>query len=47
LQDRVLFGSDYPFLTPERWMDDFAKAGFRPEVHEKILLLNAKRLLNL
>ena len=47
LQDRVLFGSDYPFLTPERWMNDFEKAGFRPEVHEKILLLNAKRLLNL
>ena len=20
LQDRILFGSDYPFLTPERWL---------------------------
>ncbi len=47
LQDRVLFGSDYPFLTPERWMRDFEKAGFKPQVHEKIMLLNAKRLLNL
>ncbi|MBI1823396.1 MAG: amidohydrolase [Nitrospirae bacterium] len=45
LQDRVLFGSDYPFLTPERWMVDFEKAGFKPEVREKILLTNAKRLL--
>ncbi len=45
LQDRILFGSDYPFLTPDRWLADFEKAGFKPEVHEKILLLNAKRLL--
>jgi predicted TIM-barrel fold metal-dependent hydrolase len=47
LQDRVLFGSDYPFLTPERWLSDFEKAGFKPEVREKILLQNAKRLLKL
>ena len=47
LQDRVLFGSDYPFLTPGRWMEDFEKAGFKPEVREKILLKNAKRLLKL
>ncbi|MBI3805653.1 MAG: amidohydrolase [Nitrospirae bacterium] len=47
LQDRVLFGSDYPFLTPERWIADFEKAGFKPEVREKILLGNAKRLLGL
>jgi len=47
LQDRVLFGSDYPFLTPERWIADFEQAGFKPEVREKILLNNAKRLLNL
>lgn len=45
LQDRILFGSDYPFLTPDRWLADFEKAGFKPEVHEKILLLNAKKLL--
>lgn len=47
LQDRVLFGSDYPFLTPERWLADFEKAGFKPEVWEKILLTNAKRLLGI
>ncbi len=47
LQDRVLFGSDYPFLTPERWIADFEKAGFKPEVMEKILLQNAKRLLGI
>ena len=47
LQDRVLFGSDYPFLKPARWIADFDRAGFKPEVREKILLANAKRLLGL
>lgn len=47
LQDRVLFGSDYPFLSPERWIADFEKVGFKPEIWDKILLENAKRLLGL
>src|SRR5215472_16803566 len=34
LQDRFLFGSDYPFITPQRWMKDFeaVKIEFKPEV---------------
>lgn len=47
LKDRVLFGSDYPLITPERWMKDFQEAGFRPEVHQGILKDNAVRLLGL
>ncbi|RZU00735.1 hypothetical protein EV670_1447 [Rivibacter subsaxonicus] len=47
LKDRVLFGSDYPLITPERWMKDFLEAGFRPEVHQAILKDNAVRLLGL
>lgn len=47
LQDQVLFGSDYPFILPDRWLADFEAAGFRPQVHEKILLLNARRVLGL
>jgi uncharacterized protein len=46
-QDKVLFGSDYPALTPERWLSDFEQAPFRDEVRPKILLENAKRVLNL
>ena len=34
LKDRMLFGSDYPLITPERWMKDFGEAGFKPAVHE-------------
>ena len=47
LQDQMVFGSDYPFITPERWLADFEEAGFRPAVYEKILLLNARRALGL
>lgn len=47
LQDRVLFGSDYPFITPERWLGDFEAAPFRDEVRPKILRDNAARLLRL
>ena len=47
LKDRVLFGSDYPLITPERWMKDFQEAGFKPEVMPGILKDNAVRLLGL
>ncbi|HLG16911.1 MAG TPA: amidohydrolase family protein [Blastocatellia bacterium] len=46
LQDRVLFGSDYPFIMPERWLGDFdSLEGFSPEVRKKILFDNAARIL--
>jgi predicted TIM-barrel fold metal-dependent hydrolase len=47
LQDRVLFGSDYPFLTPDRWIAEFEQLPFKPEVREKILRTNGCRLLGL
>lgn len=47
LKERMLFGSDYPLITPERWMRDFAEAGFREEVKPLILKENAVRLLGL
>jgi predicted TIM-barrel fold metal-dependent hydrolase len=43
----MLYGSDYPFITPDRWMKDFMEAGFRPEVHELILKDNAIAALRL
>jgi predicted TIM-barrel fold metal-dependent hydrolase len=43
----MLFGSDHPLITPDRWMKDFAEAGFKPEVHQLILKDNAVRLLGL
>ena len=43
----MLFGSDYPLITPERWMKDVQDAGFKPEVMPGILKGNAVRLLGL
>jgi predicted TIM-barrel fold metal-dependent hydrolase len=47
LQDKVMFGSDYPLLTPDRWLADFEKLPVKPAVREKILKTNAIRLLGL
>jgi predicted TIM-barrel fold metal-dependent hydrolase len=47
LRDRILFGSDFPLITPDRWLADFEKAGFKPEVVPLILKQNAMRLLGL
>ena len=45
LQDKCLFGSDWPFLTPERWLADFAALPIGDAVRRKILRDNARRLL--
>ncbi|MBO9579017.1 MAG: amidohydrolase [Microbacteriaceae bacterium] len=47
LQDKVCFGSDFPVLTPDRWLDDFAALDLKDEVRPKILKQNALRLLQL
>ncbi|GAA1976422.1 amidohydrolase family protein [Catenulispora subtropica] len=47
LQDKVLFGSDYPLLTPDRWLADFEKLPVKDAVRPKILKANAARLLGL
>jgi predicted TIM-barrel fold metal-dependent hydrolase len=47
LRNQVLFGSDYPMIKPERWLEDFDKLDIKPEVKPLILKENAKRLLGL
>ena len=47
LRSRVLFGSDYPLITPDRWLSDFADAPFKDDVRPLILKENAARLLGL
>ena len=41
LKHKVLFGSDYPLLTPDRWLADFEKIAIRDEVRPLILKENA------
>jgi predicted TIM-barrel fold metal-dependent hydrolase len=47
LQDKVLFGTDYPLLTPERWLKDFDALDFKPAAKAKILKANAVKVLGL
>lgn len=47
LRHKVLFGSDYPVLTPDRWMADFAKLDMKPEVEPLIFKDNAVKVLGL
>ncbi|BDZ44642.1 amidohydrolase family protein [Naasia aerilata] len=47
LQDKVLFGSDYPALTPDRWLADFERLDIKDAARPKILKDNAVRLLGL
>ena len=47
LKDKILFGSDYPVIAPERWMEEFDKLPIKPEVRPLILKENAARLLKL
>jgi predicted TIM-barrel fold metal-dependent hydrolase len=47
LKRKMLFGSDFPLITPDRWIKDFKEAAFKPEVHELILKDNAIAALGL
>ena len=47
LKDKILFGSDYPVIAPEKWIAEFDKLPIRPEVRPLIMKQNAARLLNL
>jgi predicted TIM-barrel fold metal-dependent hydrolase len=43
----MLFGSDFPLISPERWINEFKDAGFKPEVQPLILKENAIAALRL
>jgi hypothetical protein len=43
----MLFGTDFPVLTPERWMADLEKTAIRDEVKPGLFKNNAARLLGL
>ncbi len=47
LKDRVLFGTDFPLLTPDRWLRDIEETKLKPEALPGILKGNAVRLLGL
>jgi predicted TIM-barrel fold metal-dependent hydrolase len=47
LKEKILFGSDYPLITPDRWMADFEKTGIREDVRPLILKKNALKLFGI
>jgi uncharacterized protein len=47
LNAQTLFGSDYPFISLDRWFEEFDALGLGPEAKEAILAGNAARLLGL
>jgi predicted TIM-barrel fold metal-dependent hydrolase len=47
LKTKVLFGSDYPLLRPERWLRDFEQLDIRDDVKPLIMKENAVRALGL
>ena len=47
LRTKVLFGSDYPMITPDRWINDFQQLDVRDDVRPLIMKENAVRALAL
>jgi predicted TIM-barrel fold metal-dependent hydrolase len=47
LQDRFLFGSDYPFIQPQRCLEELAELEIPEPVMKKLLVGNGSRLLGL
>jgi len=47
LKHKVLFGSDYPLIAPDRWLADFEKIAIKDEVRPLIMKENALRLFGL
>lgn len=47
LKNQALFGSDFPLITPDRWLNDFASLDLAEEAVPLILRENAERLLGL
>jgi Predicted metal-dependent hydrolase of the TIM-barrel fold len=47
LQDKVMFGSDYPSMPYSRILKEWQELGYSDEVMEKIFHKNAERILGL
>jgi uncharacterized protein len=47
LRHKMLFGSDFPLITPDRWLADFEKLPIKDEVRPLVLKENGAELLGL
>jgi predicted TIM-barrel fold metal-dependent hydrolase len=44
---KFMFGTDYPMLSPKRWLRDFEALNLNSDVRRMILEENARRLLKI
>lgn len=47
LQDKMMFGTDYPWITPEKWLTAFDKLPIMDQIRPKILKENAKKFFDI
>ncbi len=47
LSEKLLFGTDFPLITPEKWLTEFESLPIRDDVRPFILRRNAMRVLGL
>lgn len=47
VQDKAFFGTDFPMITPHRWLSEFAELPLKEAVRPKILLHNAARFFGI
>jgi hypothetical protein len=47
LKHKMLFGSDFPLITPDRWLAEFEQLPIKDEVRPLVLKQNAAKLLGL
>ncbi len=47
LKNQFLFGSDYPFIQPQRCLDELLELGIPDDVLQKVLIGNGSKLLGL
>lgn len=47
LQDKALFGTDFPYVDLEKALESFDKMNFKQAVKDKLLFANAQQLFNL
>ena len=45
--DKFLFGSDFPLISPKRWLNEFNSINLDVVIKNKLLSENARRILNL
>jgi predicted TIM-barrel fold metal-dependent hydrolase len=47
LSDQFLWGSDFPFLTPERCLEELTALGLPEQTLNRLLHANAARILDI